>query len=192
MRTRRYCSMAALVGVLATAITVGIAQERESPRPDLSGRWRLNRELSENAEAKLKAVRSESPAGHPAGGVMAGLAGLFGGSQQAQMGEARGLLLDASPSFVLTQDGDRIVLTDGNGLVRTLTASGRKEKIDGRDVQTRWDNRRLLSETSLGNVKVIEAYERLADAPQLIVTTTMEMRGRELSVRRVYDAEAVH
>ena len=123
---------------------------------------------------------------------MAGLAGLFGGPQQAQMREARGLLLDASPSFVLTQDGDRIVLTDGNGLVRTLTASGRKEKIDGRDVQTRWDNRRLLSETSLGNVKVIEAYERLADAPQLIVTTTMEMRGRELSVRRVYDAEGVH
>ena len=123
---------------------------------------------------------------------MAGLAGLFGGSQQAQMGDARSLLLDASPSFVLTQDGDRIVLTDGNGRVRTLTASGRKEKIDGRDVQTRWDNRRLLSETSLGNVKVIEAYERLADAPQLIVTTTMEMRGRELSVRRVYDAEGVH
>src|SRR6516225_1970831 len=83
MRTRRYCSMAALVGVLATAITVGIAQERESPRPDLSGRWRLNRELSENAEAKLKGMHSESPGGQPAGGH-GRLAGLFGGPRQAQ------------------------------------------------------------------------------------------------------------
>src|SRR6516164_768878 len=191
MRTRRYCSMAALVGVLATAITVGIAQERESPRPDLSGRWRLNRELSENAEAKLKGMHSESPGGQPAGGH-GRLAGLFGGPRQAQMDEARGLLLDAPPLFVLTQDRDRIVLTDGSGRVRTLTASGRKEKIDGRDVQTKWDNRRLVSETSLGDAKVIEAYERLANALQLIVTTTMKIRGRELSVRRVYDAEGVH
>jgi len=179
MRTRRYCSMAALVGVLATAITVGIAQERESPRPDLSGRWRLNRELSENAEAKLKGMHSESPGGQPAGGH-GRLAGLFGGPRQAQMDEARGLLLDAPPLFVLT---------DGSGRVRTLTASGRKEKIDGRDVQTKWDNRRLVSETSLGDAKVIEAYERLANALQLIVTTTMKIRGRELSVRRVYDAD---
>jgi len=61
--------------------------------------------------------------------------------------------------------------------------------MDDRYIQTKWNNRRLVSETSLGDAKVIEAYERLANALQLIVTTTMKIRGRELSVRRVYDAD---
>src|SRR5262245_42612160 len=193
MRTQGYCTvpaLVALVGVLATTTAIGIAQERESLRPDLSGRWRLNSELSEKAEAKLEGMQSQA-AGGRGPGRHGGPGGLFGGTQQAQMEEARGFVLDAPPSFALTQDGDRIVLTESTGRVRTLIASGRKEKIDGHDVRTKWDNRRLVSETSLGTAKVTETYERLAKAPQLIVTTKMEMHGRELSVRRVYDAEGV-
>jgi hypothetical protein len=181
----------ALVGVVAiTATAIVIAQDRKSLHPDLSGRWRLNRELSENAEAKLERMQSQSPGSAGPRRHGGGLGGSSGGAQQAQMEEARSLVLDAPPWFVLTQDGERIVLTDSGGRVRTLTASGRKEKVDGRDVRTRWDNQRLISEISLGSAKVTETYERSTDAPQLIITTKMEMHGRELSVRRVYDAEA--
>jgi len=192
MRTRRFSTrqvLAVFVGVAAMAATaVASSQERAPLGADLSGRWRLNGDLSENAEAKLERMRSQSPGG---GGGHMGPRGLFGGSQQAQMEDARAMILDARPSFVLTQDGDRIVITDSSGRIRRLTANGRKEKIDDREVRTRWDNRRLVSEISFGSANVTETYERSAGIPQLIVTTRMDMHGREVSVRRVYDAEDV-
>ncbi len=40
----------------------------------------------------------------------------------------------------------------------------------------------------VGNAKVIQTYERAPRAPQLVVTTRIDMRGRQVSVRRVYDA----
>ena len=98
------------------------------------------------------------------------------------------MVVNAPQSFTLTQTGDRIALVASNGRSRTLTANGRKEKIDGRDIVTKWDGQRLVSETSLGDAKVTEMYERSPNAPQLILTTRMDMRGHGVSVRRVYDA----
>src|SRR5262249_12030403 len=116
MRTRRFSTrqvLAVFVGVAAMAATaVASSQERAPLGADLSGRWRLNGDLSENAEAKLERMRSQSSGG---GGGHMGPRGLFGGSQQAQMEDARAMILDARPSFVLTQDGDRIVITDSSG-----------------------------------------------------------------------------
>jgi hypothetical protein len=177
----------AFVGSLMGAANVRvIAQERESLHPDLSGRWRLNQELSENAQAKIDRVQSSQghgPGRHGLGGLFGRL---FGGGD---MEEARGLILNAPASFTLTQDGDRIVLTGSDGRVRTLTANGRKEKVNGRDAQTTWDKQRLVSEIFVGDAKVTETYERSSNAPQLIVITKMDMRGHDVSVRRVYDAE---
>src|SRR5262245_1661530 len=141
MRTRAHLALPGVVawvglfGIVATAMVN--AQDRDSTRPDLSGRWRLNQELSENAESKLQGMQSQS-GGHGPGGHM-GLGGLFGGAQRTQIDEARGLVVNAAERFVLAQDGDHIVLTDGDGRVRRLTANGHKEKTDGRDVRTRWD-----------------------------------------------------
>jgi hypothetical protein len=59
-------------------------------------------------------------------------------------------------------------------------------KIDGREVRTRWENIRLVSETTIGDAKLVETYER-AGARQLIVTVRPEMHGQQMSVRRVYD-----
>jgi hypothetical protein len=39
--------------VMAADSTRLLAQDRDVPRPNLSGRWRLNQELSENAQAKV-------------------------------------------------------------------------------------------------------------------------------------------
>jgi hypothetical protein len=181
----------ALVGSLATVPrTIVIAQNHDPLRPDLSGRWRLNGELSEDAEAKLERMPSQSSGGHGAG-RHGGLGGLFGGPQQSEMDEARHLLLDAPSWFVVRQDGERIVLTDSGGHVRTLNADGRKEKVDGRDVRTKWDKQRLVSEISMGSAKVTTTYERSSDSTKLIVTTTMDMHGREISVRRVYEADGL-
>src|SRR5262249_40163403 len=89
---------------------------------------------------------------------------------------------------VLTQDDQKVVLTQPDGRVRTLLTHNRKVKVDGLDVQTKWEKNRLVSEIAVGDAKVIETYERSPNASQLIVTARVEMRGRQVSVRRVYDA----
>jgi hypothetical protein len=153
----------ALVGSLVGAANVRVITQEV--RSDLSGRWRLNQELSENAQARVDRMQSSQghgPGRHGFGGLFGRL---FGGGD---MEEARGLILNGPASFTLTQDGDRIVLTGSDGRVRTLAANGRKEKVNGRDVQTKWDKQRLVSEISVGDAKVTETYERSTNAPQLI------------------------
>ena len=126
----------ALVGSLITLNTVTVInQARPSPQADLSGRWQLNRELSENAEAKLQSMHTSSGGGHRPPAGMHGLGGLFGGRKD-ETEQARELFLRRPTSFVVRQDGDRIELTDSDGRVRVLTANGQKVKVDGRDIRT--------------------------------------------------------
>ena len=98
------------------------------------------------------------------------------------------VILNPPTRFVLSQYDQKIVLTQPDGLVRTLLTNNRKVKVDGSDVRTKRENNRLVSEIMVGNARVIETYERSPSASQLIVTARMEMRGRQVSVRRVYDA----
>jgi hypothetical protein len=192
MLTTRYSAAVACAALVASLLATGgvcvIAQERESIRPDLSGHWQLNREISENAETKLERMQSSQGGGHGPGRHGGVLGRLFGGGDHAQMEEARGLLLNAPASFTLRQDGDRLVLTESDGRVRTFTTNGRKMKVNGRDVQTNWGKHRLVSEISLDGPKITETYERSTNAAQLIVTTKMDMRGHDVTVCRVYDA----
>jgi hypothetical protein len=175
----------ALVFVLYAGASIGAAQaEQTQARADLSGQWMLNRQLSENAQEKVDQMQSSQghgPGRHGLGGL---LGRLFGGGD---MEDARRMVLNAPSSFTLALDGDRVTIIEGEGR-RTLTANGRKEKVNGRDVVTKWDARRLVSETSLGDAKVTDTYERAPGAAQLVVTTRMDMSGHGVSVRRVYDA----
>lgn len=185
---RRLAACVVLIGGLVAITSVRVSsQERETARADLSGRWQLNRELSENAQQKIDRMQSSQghgPGRHGLGGIFGRL---FGGGD---IQEARRMVLNAPISFTLAQDGNRIVLTGGDGRVRTRTANGQKEKVNGRDVLTKWDGPRLVSETTVGDAKVTETFERSTTAPQLIVTTRMDMREHGVSVRRVYDAES--
>jgi len=95
---------------------------------------------------------------------------------------------ESANQVVLSQYDLLIVLTQPDGRVRTLLTNNRKVKVDGSDVRTKRENNRLVSEIMVGNARVIETYERSPSASQLIVTARMEMRGRQVSVRRVYDA----
>lgn len=188
---RRPNHPALIVCFVVLGSLVGVAeiransQERGSPRPDFSGRWQLNRELSDNAQERIdrmQSSRGHGPGRHGFGGLFGRL---FGGGDMEQ---ARRMVVNAPSSFTVTQDGDRIVLTGSEGQPRTLTANGRKQKVNGRDVLTKCDGQRLVSETTVGDAKITDTYERSATAPQLIVTTRMDMRGHGVSVRRVYDA----
>ena len=167
---------AALVGSLVGAANVRVITQEL--RSDLSGRWRLNQELSENAQAKVDRMQSSQghgPGRHGFGGLFRRL---FGGGD---MEEARGLILNAPASFTLTQDGDRIVLTGSDGRVRTLTANGRKEKVNGRDVQTKWDKQRLVSENLRGRR---ESYRELRALDQRAAANRHDQDGHAWTRRQ--------
>lgn len=183
---------AALVGCLVAAGSVRVAaQERGVTRPDLSGRWELNRDLSEDAKSKLESMRSSQGAGGHGPGRHGGFGGIFRGifgGGQAAHAQLEEVILDAPTSFLLSQDDQKVVLTESDGRVRTLATNNRKMKVDGRDVRTKWENNRLVSEITVSNAKVIETYERSPGSPRLIVTARVDMRGQQVTVRRVYDA----
>jgi hypothetical protein len=100
------------------------------------------------------------------------------------------VLVNAPTNLVVARDNEKVVLTAADGSVRTLPTNNRKVKVAGRDVQTRWENNRLVSEITVGRAKVVETYERSAKPSQLIVTAKVNMRGHDVTVRRVYDAVA--
>jgi hypothetical protein len=141
-------------------------------RPDLTGQWQLNRELSDDAQAKFASM---------------GGGGQHGGGRGHEVEETRNLIVNAPTRLVVAQDDQKVVLTEPNGHVRTLPTNNRKVKIDGRDVQTRWENSRMVSEITIENMKIVETYERSPSGRQMIVTVGMEMHGQQMSFRRVYD-----
>lgn len=193
--TQKYAAFLACTLIASSAFTTGItrvaAQERAVGQPNLSGSWQLNRDLSDDAKAKLESMHSSQPAGGHGPGRHGGLGRIFGGifgGGQAGHAQLEEVVVNAPTRFVLMQDDQNVVLTEPEGRVRTLPTNNRTVKIDGRDVRTKWENNRLLSETTVGDAKVTETYERLPNAPQLIVTARVDMQGRQVSVRRVYDA----
>jgi hypothetical protein len=194
-----FLTAAAVITAWAAGGGSAAAQAGGPSRPGLTGKWQLNPKLSEDALEKLRSVGGEG--GHAGRGERPGDHGPGhdgrpdghgpdhrggGRAEEKQWEEARNLILNAPPRFVLTQNDQKVVLTEPNGHVRTLPTNNRNVKIDGRDVRTKWENNRLVSETTVGDAKLVETYERSPSAPQLIVTARLDMHGRQVSVRRVY------
>jgi hypothetical protein len=192
-----------IVAVVATVMSGWVVAGKAVPaqaataRPDLTGEWQLNPNLSENAEQKIQDMHGEGgQAGHHGGfgGGGGGQGGHHGGGGgagsggQSGMAEMRELILNPPTRFVVTQDERQVVLTEPEGRVRELPTNNRKVKIGGRDARTKWENNCLVTKTKIGDAKLVETYERSPGAPQLIVTTKIDMSGQHVSVRRVYDA----
>ena len=77
---------------------------------------------------------------------------------RAQMQEAQRFLTDAPTSMVMTYADPKLVMTSNDGRIRTLFTDKRKQKTSNgnADVQTHWDNNRIVAETKFGSIKVIE------------------------------------
>jgi hypothetical protein len=171
---------AAIVITVWVITPVSVAAQANAPaRSDLAGDWQLNRDLSDNPQTKFESMGGEG--GHAGHGGPPGVHG-------QGLEEIRNLMLNAPTRFVLTQDEEKVVLIEPNGHMQTLPTNNRMVKIDGQDVQTGWENNRLVSETTIGNTKLIETYERSPGGRQLILTIGADVHGQQVGVRRVYDA----
>ena len=184
-------------------------------RPDFSGTWKLNTDLSEDPREKMQEARGTS--GGRGGGSFGGRGGGFGGGGRGGMGGGGGTggggrrggggsgdggpdsssssrLGEIAAQRVLTivHKDPQLVITDMHGRARTLFTDARKleeERSEGTaKVQTKWKDRSVVVVTKVGSRETTETFERAADGAHLFLTTKIDGGRGSFSFRRVYDA----
>lgn len=200
-----------LVLVIAAAVNSheldASASSDAAERPRLSGRWRLDPEKSEDAEAKLReAMERRRPSGGMGGRPGGFGGGGFGGPDAGGPGSRTGggrrgpggaeRMRDAMrplfepPDEMTIDDSDpQAIVMESDVVTRTLRPDGRKhEDADDVDVRTRWDKQRLVVETARkDHPRLTETFTVTPDPRQLEVEITID-GPFALSVRRVYVA----
>jgi hypothetical protein len=184
-------------------------------RPDFSGTWKLNADLSEDPREKMRDARGSS--GGRGGGDFGGRGGGggFGGGGRGGMegggmggggrrgggdsgdrgvdGATRlGETLAAQKVLTISHKDPELVIRDLNGRSRTFFTDARKleeERAEGTaKIQTKWKDRTVVVVTKVGSRETTETFERAADGSHLFLTTKIDGGRAPLSFRRVYDA----
>jgi hypothetical protein len=189
--------------------------EMKAPPADLTGAWKINKELTQRSEPEGGAGRTRSGGQAPVGGGggMGGRRGPggiggggFGGGggggsrqdteQMARVREAIRLASIVPERLTIVRAYNGFTVTDGDGISTTLTADGKgtKAEVGALEVETKvkWDEAVLVVERKFeGGVKVIDRYW-VTDAPrQLVIASKIEggrVAGeRARALQRVYD-----
>ena len=104
----------------------------------------------------------------------------------------------AAPAWLrISQTDGSITFTTSDGLSQTLPTNNKKQKFRLYDrtveVRAKWDDGRLVRETSLGEgMKLTETYSVSSSPRRLLVVAKLEGShlSRPVSLRRVYDPES--
>ena len=209
MRHRLPFVLALGLVVLACGLSAaGEARGREG-RPDLTGVWLLNWELSDNPRAQVPAGAGEDGRGRrpvgPGGGFGGPGGGGFGrpfpedreasGRERSAQFQAVADLLAAPRQMTITHDAREILFRYDDGRYVRLVPDAREHAgiAGGTRVtrKVRWEGDTLVAEVKLeSNQKIVHEFELRLGGEQLVVTTTLEPRGSqdELQLRRVFDA----
>ena len=192
-----------LIGSALPMLLIGSLQADTSlaaERPDFSGSWQLNEELSENPRDKMVEQmgggRGRGGSGGLGGGMRGGggSGGRGGGSRediQARL-EARSQRIEALE--ILHQDPEFVIgFADGSN--RTLYTDGREVSHDlevgAFESQAKWKGRSqvVFKSESENGAEITEIYELNEAGDQLFVTTKIEGEERrpDISFERVYD-----
>jgi len=193
-----------LVVVVAVTVWAGgsgsvTSQTVAKARPDLSGNWQLNSDLSDDPAQAMAAMQGDRRGGSESGGYGHGPGHSGGGGAgggHAGGGRAMIRLLEAPARLTVTQADESITFTDGTGRSQTLTTNGKKEKQPFEDgtaeVKTKWDDGRLVKETKFDDgLNLTETYslDRGRDQLRVVVKLKGSQMPRELTLNRVYDRE---
>ena len=204
-------ALAALAaGVLLAAFVSISAFERAV---NLSGEWELNRDLS-SAPGGMPGPdgggRGRGGAGRPGGGFgggggRGGFGGMGGGRQGGgpgtmgpspeEMERQRAVMqevMQLPAKLTIAQDGDKVMFTEPDGVVRTYLANGKSEKHQLTrgtiDTKSSWDGSQLRMEiTAGGRDKLIRTFT-VREAPRrLEVTTAFDGAPKDSRRIVVYD-----
>ncbi|MEO8218848.1 MAG: hypothetical protein ABI718_17370 [Acidobacteriota bacterium] len=178
--------------------------------PDLSGTWKLNKDLSDNPREKMREARKSrgglgpgaggmSPGGPGMGGVM-GPGGGFSGRGRYPEGERKSRALDASATIRISGTDPELIVDYGNDRQRHLFTDGRTVSVEGRrsgssKVRTVWNGDRLEVRTTRDDDReMLETFDLNPQTGRLEVTMTGDasaaLEDESRSFRRVYDRSA--
>jgi hypothetical protein len=223
MRRARFESMAPAIS-LALLLAAGTGPRARclaaaDDPPDLTGRWTLNTDQSEDARKKIADAReSDRRAKGPIGGLgpigpgprgggpMGG--GPMGGRPTGTPtgGRSRGPdedtrtspfiaeLMSPPKTLVIGTDGGEVTFDTGEETLLRLRPGGRKVKREAGSVEmkARWKDGELVvdAEHEDGD-RMTTSYRVGSDRQSLYVTTKVQpVEGDDLEVRHVYDAAA--
>lgn len=179
-----------LYAVVATLDVSLAAQQTQR----LSGKWRLNRERSEDAKQKLEAALRQSGIDQqPANNT-----GPNADPRDKEREETRRrieALIEASESLEIREDEKSVTVSEGNLRERKFYTDGRPYQREDRrgnriTVRARWRAERLVVDTRLADGgRFTESYELAPGDQQLIVIFTSADRRlkQPLVIHRVYD-----
>jgi hypothetical protein len=186
-----------------------IAAAQAQERPDVSGEWRLNADLT--ARARVQEVEREPnlgrrlPVGGSGGSMGSGSSGRgpteVSGSRRnseetAKAREGIRLASIVPERLSIVKDGKTFVLTDAAGVSQRLTPDGKttKAEIGALTIESkaRWDGATLVVERKFeGGVKSSDRYSLTANPRRLVIVTKVEntdaIGERPRTLHRVYD-----
>lgn len=185
-------ALAALASLLLAA-----APARAAGPPDFSGEWKLDREASDDVEAKAKqAAGSQSMSGAPSWGSVTvlpwgskfseGQRVMFRDVLLAGVAALADLKIEQTATEIKTIHGDAGVRIFNLGRASTGTAVLTGDKVTRR---ARWKGEQLVLESSSGKLKTAETLTRYTERDQVIVAFHYEMELLEhpLDLKLVYD-----
>jgi hypothetical protein len=172
-------------------------------RPDLAGRWTLNRELSQFPRdvgfgVNLSSIPGSGPesGGGLSGGGGIGTGAILSARESEEDARRMALLVNSvrNPSLHLTiaQTDTSVAITDEQGGSLTFHPDGRQETQTLDQVPlattTRWEGARLVVRYAVEqNRELRYTYSRTVDPPQLVVQVQFIERGGHDTLTRVYE-----
>lgn len=172
----------------------------------LTGRWKLNEELSPPLRASSSPLAGDAQGGPQAGGRRTGSGGRPQAREAQRLQDERNIrvralyreLSIAPETLALAFSAATAKFVDPDGFERTVNINSKKEKLDlGTAVvasRSRWDGTALTIELDGGaDLKVVETFELSPTGTQMLVTIRAgdahdaNQRGLRGQVQRVYD-----
>ena len=214
LRVACAAGLALAIGLRAGPPPVRADERGSAPGVDLSGRFALNKELSDDARQKMREARERGggpgagPWGGPPTAPGAGTPGASGGQAGAPFGgggpggppgmasdasgrEAMRSLLEPAEEIVVSQSESEITIEEAFGRLRRLRQDGKKYKTDNgnSEIRTYWKDGKLRVETrDARGGSVTETWERVPDGSRLILMVRVEGGpGGKLELKRIYD-----
>ncbi len=221
MNVRVACCWGVLVfgaGVaLAAPALRAEGQAKAAAAVDLSGRWRFNKELSDDEQAKVRAVEARAerepsdsgPSGEPEGegseggrggrggrgGGMGGRTGRGSPLQSVDEDDPRGAKRTAGPpdAMTVTQVESEIVVEETPGQTRNLYPNGKTYKTDegATQIRTSWkDGKLVVEKKNVRGWRLVERWELAPDRGRVVIHLLLEGGSRpKLTLTRVYDRD---
>jgi len=173
-------------------------------KPDFSGSWELNEDLSDNPWEKMMEKMPERGSGGPPGGGRGGKGSGGGGrgggpggddtGRRQQMRDRMRSLLESAKHLNITHDEPSLTLLDGEGNERLLFTDGRDNDFelagDLWEASAQWKKKRVVMKAkSARGRKITETIELSEEGRRLLITAKMAGGGRmpSFEFRRVYD-----